>query len=73
MMKECVFKCEGVNRGFVHVVKFTPETGNTYYRVMRNRRNIGVYPVYSELSYAISYAVRVSMNDITAGGERGAL
>lgn len=64
MTKVLIFKCEGANRGFVHVVKFMPEGGDVYYRVMRNRRNIGRYPVYSNLDTAIAFAVSVSRDDI---------
>ena len=73
MKKELIFKCEGANRGFVHVVKFMPESGEVYYRVMRKRRNIGLYPVYSAASSAIAFAVSVSVNDIKKKENRGAL
>ena len=72
MKKVLIFKCEGANRGIVHVIKFMPESGDVYYKVIRNRRNIGSSPVYSALSSAIDFAVGVSVNDITAkemGGE----
>lgn len=72
MKKQIIFKCEGANRGFVHVVKFMPEHGDAYYRVMRNRRNVGLYPVYSKLSSAIEFAVRLSMNDVIAKESGGA-
>lgn len=64
MKKTLIFKCEGANSGFVHVVKFMPEGCDVYYRVMRNRRNIGRYPVYSDLTTAIDFAVCASVDDI---------
>ena len=64
MKKELIFKCEGENRGVVHVFKFMPEGCDVYYRVMRNRRNIGLYPVYSDLTAAIAFAVATSVDDI---------
>lgn len=66
MKKELIFKCEGANYGVVHVFKFKPEFGDVYYRVMRNRRNIGAYPVYSNIDTAIAFAVSVSKDDIRA-------
>ena len=64
MKKELIFKCEGANGGVVHVVKFMPENCNVYYRVMRNRRNIGRSTVYSDLATAITFAVCTSIDDI---------
>lgn len=66
MKKVLIFKCEGANRGIVHVVKFMPEGCDVYYRVMRNRRNIGLTPVYSDIIAAIAFAVSVSIDDINA-------
>lgn len=65
MKKKLIFKCEGANRGLVHVVKFMPETLEPYYKVMRSRHNVGLTPVYSDMTAAIAYAVSLSVEDIT--------
>ena len=63
MKKVCIFKCEGSNMGLIRVVRFEIENGMIYFKVMRNRRGVGSFPIYSEALNAIDEAVRLAKGD----------
>lgn len=63
MKKVCIFKCEGANRGLIRVVQFKTESGRVYFKVMRNRKSVGLFPFYRMASNAINEAVRLARVD----------
>lgn len=73
MTKTCIFKCEGVNRGFVHVYVCEPYNGEIYYEVMRNRRKVAGCNRWRLPSEAVTHAVRLSLQDIVNVSKKTAL
>lgn len=64
MKKVLIFKCEGANRGLVHVYLCKPYNGEVYYEVMKNRRKVVGCNRWMLPSDAVTHAVRLSMNDV---------
>lgn len=73
MKKVCIFKCEGANRGFVHVYVCESYNGETYYEVMRNRRKVAGCNRWRLPSDAVSHAVRLSLQDIVQFSKKATL
>ena len=64
MKRQMIFKCEGANRGFVHVYLCIPYNGEEYYEVMRNRRRVAGVSRWRLPSDAVAHAVRLSLQDV---------
>ena len=64
MKKTLIFKCEGANRGFVHVYLCETSVGDVFYEVMRNRRKVAGNNRWRLPSDAVAHAVRLSLNDV---------
>lgn len=64
MTKVLIFKCQGANRGFVHVYVCEPYNGEAYYEVMRNRRKVAGCNRWKVASDAVDQAVRLSLQDV---------
>lgn len=64
MKRTLIFKCEGANRGFVHVYLCYPYNGEVFYEVMRNRRKVTGCNRWRLPSDAVAHAVRLSLNDV---------
>lgn len=64
MKKTLIFKCEGANRGFVHVYLCERYRDDVFYEVMRNRRKVPGCNRWRLPSDAVKHAVRLSLNDV---------
>ena len=64
MKKTLIFKCEGANRGFVHVYLCETSVGDVFYEVMRNRRKVAGCNRWRLPSDAVAHAVRLSLDDV---------
>ena len=64
MKSTLIFKCEGANRGFVHVYVRETSDGDVFYEVMRNRRKVAGCNRWKLPSDAVAHAVRLSLNDV---------
>lgn len=64
MRKILIFKCEGLNKGLVHVylVRATGKAG--YYEIRRNRRLIEGVCMFINLNDAIEAAVTIAVRDV---------
>ena len=64
MRKILIFKCEGLNRGLVHVYLVTTKDKTMFYEIKRGRCLIEGVNRFVMLNEAITAAVRLSIDDI---------
>lgn len=73
MTRKLIFKCEGANRGFVHVYACEQFNRVVFYEVMRNRRKVPGCNRWPLPSDAVAHAVRLSLQDVVEAGNKAKL